>query len=217
MNNTEAETVDVTLLPCPFCGSGPAIPMTGALAGFSGVEVLREQRAALDDPVWSVWCGTCGATSVESLNEATAIAAWNSRTSQPIARAALNANTTPDSGQAAVPSREAVSTIIEDLVPACAEPWKDGVKEMRRAVMWRLYERILAASPTPSDTDSVREAIEALTAADEALRAYACHGGADIPCRRTPEQCASECGSAAGDAFVKVNAALAKLTEEAKS
>ena len=49
---------------------------------------------------------------------------------------------------------------------------------------------------------------EALREADDALCEYACHGGLKIPCRRTPNQCRSECGRAAADALVVVRAAL---------
>lgn len=49
---------------------------------------------------------------------------------------------------------------------------------------------------------------ETLTAADDVLRSYACYGGCGAPCMRTPEQCRQDCGKEAGDALVKVIAAL---------
>jgi hypothetical protein len=49
----------------------------------------------------------------------------------------------------------------------------------------------------------------ALEAADAALRNHACHGGEKVPCARTPDQCAYECGRQAGDALLLVEAALA--------
>lgn len=55
------------------------------------------------------------------------------------------------------------------------------------------------------------EALEAMREAREALREYACHGGADVPCLRSANQCRAECGKSAGDAFIALTAAIAKI------
>jgi len=55
------------------------------------------------------------------------------------------------------------------------------------------------------------EALEAMREAREALREYACHGGAEAPCRRSKEQCRTDCGKVAGDAFTHLTAAIAKI------
>lgn len=65
-----------------------------------------------------------------------------------------------------------------------------------------------AVNALPGLLDRVEELEKALSVAEDALRDYACHAGPDIPCRRSPDQCASECGKSAGDAFVAVQAAL---------
>jgi hypothetical protein len=53
--------------------------------------------------------------------------------------------------------------------------------------------------------------LDALEAADKALRNHACHGGPDLPCLRAPEQCRAECGKEAGDALLLVEEALEKV------
>jgi uncharacterized protein YhfF len=58
------------------------------------------------------------------------------------------------------------------------------------------------------------EALEAMREAREALREYACHGGAEAPCRRSKEQCRTDCGKVAGDAFTRLTAAIAKIEGE---
>ena len=55
------------------------------------------------------------------------------------------------------------------------------------------------------------EALEAMREAREALREYACHGGPDVPCLRNENQCRAECGKSAGDAFIALTAAIAKI------
>ena len=67
----------------------------------------------------------------------------------------------------------------------------------------------LAVMPRPSS-----EVVEALRAADKALRDYACHAGPKVPCARTAGQCASECGRAAGDALMLVEAALTSVSDK---
>ena len=48
-------------------------------------------------------------------------------------------------------------------------------------------------------------ALEALVKeAGEALSEYACHGGPDLPCIRSKDQCRTECGKIAGDALAKI-------------
>jgi len=54
---------------------------------------------------------------------------------------------------------------------------------------------------------------EALLVAREALCEFACHGGPDIPCRRTPDQCRDQCGREAGDAIVAIDVALSPSLE----
>jgi hypothetical protein len=63
-------------------------------------------------------------------------------------------------------------------------------------------ERHTAAAAT------IRAAMAALLLADEALRNHACHGGEKVPCIRTKDQCAADCGKEAGDALLAVEAAL---------
>lgn len=60
------------------------------------------------------------------------------------------------------------------------------------------------------------EALEAMREAREALREYACHGGPDVPCLRNENQCRAECGKSAGDAFIALTAAIAKIEGETK-
>ena len=55
------------------------------------------------------------------------------------------------------------------------------------------------------------EALDAMREAREALREYACHGGPDVPCLRNENQCRAECGKSAGDAFIALTAAIAKI------
>jgi hypothetical protein len=38
----------------------------------------------------------------------------------------------------------------------------------------------------------------------EALAEYACHGGPDLPCIRSEDQCRTECGKIAGDTLTKI-------------
>ena len=38
----------------------------------------------------------------------------------------------------------------------------------------------------------------------EALAEYACHGGPDLPCIRSKDQCRTECGKIAGDTLAKI-------------
>ena len=52
--------------------------------------------------------------------------------------------------------------------------------------------------------------LNALTQADQALCNHACHGGPEMPCLRTRDQCKAGCGRMAGDAVVAVRAALAR-------
>ncbi len=61
----------------------------------------------------------------------------------------------------------------------------------------------MADTPPMSQVDR-----EALVAAAEALRDYACHGGEGVPCLRTTNQCLDNCGKPAGDALLLVEAAL---------
>jgi hypothetical protein len=58
------------------------------------------------------------------------------------------------------------------------------------------------------------EALEAMREAREALREYACHGGPDVPCLRNESQCRADCGKPAGDAFITLTAAIAKIEGE---
>jgi hypothetical protein len=62
---------------------------------------------------------------------------------------------------------------------------------------------------TPTVSPDVRETLEA---ADSALRDQACHGGPNVRCLRSPDQCRESCGREAGDALLLVEAALAKLS-----
>lgn len=59
------------LLPCPFCGSGPAVSIQNA--SFSGVEPLYWHGLHF------VNCGTCGVEGAKDKDRAAAIAAWNRR------------------------------------------------------------------------------------------------------------------------------------------
>lgn len=72
---------------------------------------------------------------------------------------------------------------------------------------WRTEAEALTAWNTRA-VNSHHDLIEALRAAREALCNHACHGGKDAPCIRTPDQCAFDCGLAAGDAIQTIDAAL---------
>lgn len=62
MTDTAApEVVEVTLLPCPFCGG----------AGF-----VEGPALGCD---WHVYCDDCGASGADCQSEAQAITAWNTR------------------------------------------------------------------------------------------------------------------------------------------
>lgn len=62
-------------------------------------------------------------------------------------------------------------------------------------------------------TAQVERMREALDMAFDALRNHACHGGLDVPCIRSADQCTHECGKAAGDALILVEAALRPRSE----
>lgn len=59
--------------------------------------------------------------------------------------------------------------------------------------------------------DAVAGVVEALEKAREALANRACHGGLELPCIRSPEQCRSDCGKVDGDALLAVEAALTAI------
>lgn len=48
----------------------------------------------------------------------------------------------------------------------------------------------------------------ALNVTREALCEHACHAGPEVPCIRTRDQCATECGRSAGDVIVAVDRIL---------
>lgn len=55
---------------------------------------------------------------------------------------------------------------------------------------------------------TITELVSALGEARDALGDYACHAGPDVPCLRTADQCAANCGKIAGNAFVRIDTAL---------
>ncbi len=62
------------LLPCPFCGSGPARgPGRYTSASFSGVEIMDPTN----EPY--VWCGTCCSRTRVCDSQSEAIKIWNTR------------------------------------------------------------------------------------------------------------------------------------------
>jgi hypothetical protein len=69
-----------------------------------------------------------------------------------------------------------------------------------------------AALPQPS---GIERLVEALEAADGALRNYACQGPG-APCLRTPAQCADNCGLGAAQALEAVESALSSLKESGR-
>lgn len=56
--------------------------------------------------------------------------------------------------------------------------------------------------------------VEALRAAEDALRDHACYDGDKALCRRSEFECRTECGKSAGDALLLVVAAIATLERE---
>lgn len=64
-------TRETELLPCPFCGSGPAVSVQNA--SFSGVELLEYHNGHF------VNCGTCGVETWKFQSPEAAITAWNTR------------------------------------------------------------------------------------------------------------------------------------------
>jgi hypothetical protein len=60
----------------------------------------------------------------------------------------------------------------------------------------------------------IKELVEALKAADDGLRDHACHGGPAVPCLRSATECSIECGKRAGNALLKVTAALTRVQVE---
>lgn len=67
---------------------------------------------------------------------------------------------------------------------------------------------------TQALAERVEKAESTLRIAREALCEYACHLGENVPCLRTKQQCLSECGKAAGDAIIAIDAALNPLPHE---
>lgn len=64
------------LLPCPFCGSGPAQSENRFTnASFSGVEIHSRGQVGMPE----VYCGTCAAVGPPHPTETEAITAWNRR------------------------------------------------------------------------------------------------------------------------------------------
>jgi hypothetical protein len=61
----------------------------------------------------------------------------------------------------------------------------------------------------------IERLVEALEAADGALRNYACQGPG-APCLRTPAQCADNCGLGAAQALEAVESALSSLKESGR-
>ncbi|MEN6548927.1 MAG: Lar family restriction alleviation protein [Armatimonadia bacterium] len=74
---TGASEARVTLLPCPFCGAGPARVVGNA--SFSGVELQEGARGR-----HYVQCGTCGASALGSFHQQAAVDNWNTRATAPL-------------------------------------------------------------------------------------------------------------------------------------
>lgn len=64
---------------------------------------------------------------------------------------------------------------------------------------------IIAYRVWPAAEPAKDEARELLVEARDALAEYACHGGEGVPCLRTPDQCRSECGKAAGNTLARID------------
>lgn len=107
--------------------------------------------------------------------------------------------------------------LVERVRYAVAAP--DGKAFLTRKAGLTRYDmrRILAAlQATRAAEARIAGLVEALGTAREALCNHACHSGSSVPCRRSPDQCAADCGREAGDAIVAVDAILAttKAAEE---
>jgi hypothetical protein len=111
-----------------------------------------------------------------------------------------------------------IETAEDDAIYVAGVPWGDKrvepdipthhTAQANAALIVALVNNlpaILAAA------EKLEVAKEALKSADAALREYACHGGKDVPCIRTQDQCSFECGRFAGDALIEVGQALAAL------
>lgn len=71
-NTTTPDPIErEALLPCPFCGSGPAKSIQNA--SFSGVELIDWHGK------YFVNCGTCGTEGAKEKTTDAAVAAWNRR------------------------------------------------------------------------------------------------------------------------------------------
>lgn len=105
----------------------------------------------------------------------------------------------PDVGTEFAPNHPIQSGEVHDasdIRPATEfEAWLVGELQTAEAL----------ASTYREENERLREGLER---ADAALRDYACHGGPDVPCIRSMDQCAAECGQHAGDALLVVTQAL---------
>jgi hypothetical protein len=62
----------------------------------------------------------------------------------------------------------------------------------------QMLDRIAALEAKLAEKDAL------LQECGEALAEYACHGGPDLPCIRSKDQCRTECGKIAGDTLAKI-------------
>jgi hypothetical protein len=116
--------------------------------------------------------------------------------------------------QAAKPKGSALPQVWNVLDPRDAEiarltQERDLARTTANDQAWK---RIAAEAEVARLTAEVERMREALKFAEEALGEYACHVGPSAPCIRHPEQCVAECGRFAGDALLKVRAALQGAT-----
>ena len=74
---------------------------------------------------------------------------------------------------------------------------REDAEAIRQAIT-RFTNRIAAIEAKLAEKDAL------LRECGEALAEYACHGGPDLPCIRSEDQCRTECGKIAGDALAKI-------------
>jgi hypothetical protein len=89
---------------------------------------------------------------------------------------------------------------------------QDDLKERLRRIVKKPYSAKRGPPPCELQMLDRIAALEAklakkdalLRECGEALAEYACHGGPDLPCIRSKDQCRTECGKIAGDTLAKI-------------
>lgn len=132
---------DGGLLPCPFCGSGPAVCIQNA--SFSGIEVIYWHGLHF------VNCGTCGAEGAKCEDETDAVSAWNRR-AIPAAQDGAEVELVTDADELRAELRRALAQIDSldsecDRLHAQTEAARDEARRMDLARNQFLGERNMLA------------------------------------------------------------------------